>query len=198
MSSFLRAPIATRVPSEDIDTEYPDWSLAASPSMSEPTWDHDPLLSEYTRTWPASPSLPRAPIATRVPSEDIDTDHPDSSLAASPSMSEPTWDHAPDPSAKTARVNTRTWPELEPLLPSLRIAPIATRVPSEDIDTECPNWSSAASPSISWPTWVHREVPLFQSYTRTWPELEPLLLSLRIAPIATRVPSEDIDTEVPE
>ena len=48
------APIATRVPSEDIDTEYPEWSPAASPSMSAPTWVHVPPLSAYTRTWPAS------------------------------------------------------------------------------------------------------------------------------------------------
>ena len=110
--SFLRAPIATRVPSEDIDTEYPNWSLAASPSMSEPTWDHNPLLSEYTRTWPAALFM-RAPIATRVPSEDIDTDYPDWSRAASPSMSEPTWDHNP-----LLSEYTRTWPASEPV-PSL-------------------------------------------------------------------------------
>jgi surface protein len=63
------------VPSEDIDTEYADESIAASPSMSAPTWVHVPPLSAYTRTWPAvvpAPSFPVAPIATRVPSEDID------------------------------------------------------------------------------------------------------------------------------
>ena len=35
------------------------------------------------------------------------------------------------------------------VVPSLFVAPIATRVPSEDIDTECPKSSPAASPSMS-------------------------------------------------
>ena len=48
--SFPEAPMATRVPSEDIDTDRPDRSPAASPSMSPPTWVHVPPLSEYTRT----------------------------------------------------------------------------------------------------------------------------------------------------
>ena len=147
--SLSIAPIATRVPSEDIDTEYPDQSSAASPSMSAPTWVHVPPLSAYTRTCPALlpvPSLYGAPIATRVPSEDIDTESPDQSAAASPSMSAPTWVHVPPLSAYT-----RTWPASVPV-PSLRSAPIATRVPSADIDTD-PDQSSAASPSMSAPTW---------------------------------------------
>ena len=50
--------MATRVPSEDIDTDHPDLSYAASPSISAPTWVHVPLLSSYTRTWPASVPVP--------------------------------------------------------------------------------------------------------------------------------------------
>ena len=34
--SFPGAPIATIVPSADIQIEYPDWSPDASPSMSSP------------------------------------------------------------------------------------------------------------------------------------------------------------------
>eukprot|EP00982_Pelagococcus_subviridis_P001324 10642-Pelagococcus_subviridis.AAC.1 len=66
--------------------------------MSAPTWVHVPPLSAYTRTWPSllpATSLPGAPIATRVPSEDIDTAYADESIAASPSMSDPTWVHVP-------------------------------------------------------------------------------------------------------
>ena len=47
--------------------------------MSAPSCDHVPPLSEYTRTWPASvppPSFKYAPIAMRVPSEDIDNECP--------------------------------------------------------------------------------------------------------------------------
>eukprot|EP00982_Pelagococcus_subviridis_P004526 29218-Pelagococcus_subviridis.AAC.4 len=57
--------------------------------MSDPTWVQVPPLSEYTRTWPAespAPSFKRAPIATRVPSEDIDTEYPEKSYSASPSI----------------------------------------------------------------------------------------------------------------
>ena len=63
-------------------------------------------------------------------------------------------------------VYTRTWPALSPL-PSFPGAPIATRVPSGDIDTEYPDSSPAASPSMSAPSWVH--VPPLSAYTRTWP-----------------------------
>ena len=55
------APIATRVPSEDIDTLSPEKSPAASPSMSSPTWVQAPPLSAYTRTWPTSLRAPPLP-----------------------------------------------------------------------------------------------------------------------------------------
>ena len=148
LPSLRIAPIATRVPSEDIDTECPERSVPASPSMSDPTWFHTPLLSAYTRTWSLPPQSVRgAPIATRVPSDDRDIENPDSSYAAPPSMSDPTWLHVPPLSEYM-----RTWPLSYVPVPSLKGAPIATRVPSEDIDTDRPNWSPAASPSISDPT----------------------------------------------
>ena len=103
-------------------------------------------------------------------------------------MSVPTWVHVPPLSAYT-----RTWPADVPL-PSFPVAPIATRVPSEDIDTDVPELSLEASPSISAPTWV--QAPPLSEYTRTWPALEPLP-SLYWALIATRVPSDDIDTGYP-
>ena len=49
---------------------------------------------------------------------------------------------------------TRTCPALVPF-PSFAGAPTATLVPSDDNDIERPNWSPAASPSISAPFWVH-------------------------------------------
>jgi hypothetical protein len=144
------APIATRVPSGDIDIDTPELSSASSPSMSPPIWVHVPPLSEYTRTWPRLASFSVAPMATRVPSADIDTVRPAASPAASPSMSPPIWVHVPPLSEYT-----RTWPRLsdvEPLVPSFHRAPIATRVPSEDIDIDLPDSSPAASPSMSPPT----------------------------------------------
>ena len=146
-SSLKGAPIATRVPSADIETLTPNWSPVALPSMSEPIWVHVPPLSAYTRTWPASEPLPsfvEAPIATRVPSEDIDTETPDRSPPASPLMVSPILVQFPPLSEYT-----RTWPALFPY------EPIATRVPSVDIDTETPDPSPAASPSILEPICVH-------------------------------------------
>ena len=64
--------------------------------MSSPFWSHDDVLAfhSYTRTCPALlpfPLLSGAPIATTVPSDDNDTEVPDSSRAASPMMSDPNW-----------------------------------------------------------------------------------------------------------
>jgi hypothetical protein len=184
------APIATRVPSGDIDIDTPELSSASSPSMSPPIWVHVPPLSEYTRTWPRLASFSVAPMATRVPSADIDTVRPAASPAASPSMSPPTWVHVPPLSEYT-----RTWPRLA----SFSVAPMATRVPSADIDTVRPAASPAASPSMSPPIWVH--VPPLSEYTRTWPRLASFSVavpSFHEAPMATRVPSEDIDTDTPD
>jgi hypothetical protein len=95
--SFLPAPIAILLPSEERDTFFPDKSRAASPSMSLPTCDHWFELSNlYTRTWPEAspfPSFLCAPIAIMLPSEERDTEIPDLSPAASPSMSLPTCVH---------------------------------------------------------------------------------------------------------
>ena len=43
--SLYRAPIATIVPSSERLTEYPLWSLAASPSMSAPHLDQKAMLN---------------------------------------------------------------------------------------------------------------------------------------------------------
>ena len=56
---FLGAPIATRVPSEDIDTDRPDQSPSASPSMSAPTWVHVPLLSASATEHVAAVNVPK-------------------------------------------------------------------------------------------------------------------------------------------
>src|SRR5690554_3319302 len=89
-------------------TDHPDWSKAASPSISSPCCIHTPDRNLYTRTWPASvplPSLPRAPIATVKPSALKLTDQPDRSIADSPSKSAPNCVHVPD-----RNLYTLTWP----------------------------------------------------------------------------------------
>ena len=135
------------------------------------------------------PSLPNAPMATRLPSNDRDTDQPLISPDASPSISAPSWVHE-----EVLYSYTRTWPESVPP-PSFDCAPIATMLPSEDKETARPLQSPAASPSISAPSWVHEEV--LYSYTRTWPESTPFTPSFKNPPIATRLPEDDRDTDQP-
>ncbi len=121
--------MATLLPSEERDTETPDWSLPASPSISDPTCTQTPLESLYIRTWPASlpaSSLPLAPMATLLPSEERDTEYPDWSPAASPSISDPTCTQTPLES-----LYIRTWPALIPV-PPLPYAPMATILPSAE------------------------------------------------------------------
>ena len=68
------------VPSEDKETETPDESIAASPSMSSPSLVQVDPFQLYTLTWPAKDavsSFPYAPIATVVPSEDKETEIPE-------------------------------------------------------------------------------------------------------------------------
>ena len=72
---------------------------------------------------------------------------------------------------------------------------MATRLPAAFKETEMPDRSFAASPSISLPSWV--QLPLLKAYTLTWPELLALP-SLYGAPMAIRSPSAFKDTEVPE
>ena len=48
--------------------------------------------------------------------------------------------------------NTRAWPESTPFAPSLPNAPTATLFASADKDTERPEKSREASPSMSWPS----------------------------------------------
>ena len=187
--SLEGAPMATRVPSADRDTEKPDKSLAASPSMSAPTCVQESPLSSYILTWPAVPTLEGAPMAMRVPSADRDTEEPDTSFAASPLMSAPTCVQEPPLSSYIL-----TWP-VELPFPSLAGAPMAMRVPSADRDTERPEMSPATSPSISAPICV-QEPPL-SSYILTWPAKLPFP-SLKDAPMATRVPSKDRDTDSPD
>ena len=80
------------VPSLDKETEYPELSFAASPSISLPNWLQVLLAYWYTLTCPEFeplPSLLTAPMATIVPSLDKEADHPELSFAASPSISPP-------------------------------------------------------------------------------------------------------------
>ena len=74
------APIATILPSNESDTEYPELSPPASPSISCPIFTHklEFELYEYTLTCPASINTLvelffGAPIATVFPSDDNDT-----------------------------------------------------------------------------------------------------------------------------
>ena len=79
--------------------------------------------------------------------------------------------------------------------PSLEIAPIATTSPLAERETDQPEKSSAASPSISLPRCT-QAVP-FQAYTLTWPALVPFP-ELRIAPIAITRPLADRETDPPD
>ena len=84
--------MATRLPAAFKETEMPDRSFAASPSISLPSWVQLPLLKAYTLTWPELiplPSLYGAPMAIRSPAAFRETDQPDSSLLASPLTSLP-------------------------------------------------------------------------------------------------------------
>ena len=107
-------------------------------------------------------------------------------------MSAPTCTQAPVPAFQS---NTRTWPELYPL-PSSQIPPAARRDPSALRDTEWPNQSPAASPSMSAPTCTQALVPVSQSNTRTWPASVPLP-SFSNPPTARRDPSALRLTEWP-
>ena len=80
--------------------------VVASPSVTvEPPWLSYVILSEvdieYIRTCPTRalpgmvPSFAGAPTASCVPSDDNATEAPELSYAASPSMSDPSCDHAP-------------------------------------------------------------------------------------------------------
>ena len=81
-------------------------------------------------------------MATTLPSDDRLTDQPETSYAASPSISLPCFVQVPD-----THLYTRTWPEKLPLYG----APMATVLPSDDRLTEKPERSFPTSPSISLP-----------------------------------------------
>ena len=113
--------------------------------MSAPTWVHVPPLSAYTHHMAGvvTDCADRHARAVR----DIDTGAGLRGSAA-PSMCGALQIHVHALSAYT-----RTWPELEPL-PSLSGAPIATRMPSEDIDAEYPEVVCSLAVDNR-PTWVH-------------------------------------------
>ena len=80
LASLPKAPIATVCPSLDNATEFPDWSVGASPSISWPIWFQLVPSNLYTRTCPyLNPLslLKRAPIATILPKLDNDTLYPE-------------------------------------------------------------------------------------------------------------------------
>ena len=95
--SLWYAPIATRVPSSDIETDHPKLSLIAPPLMLEPTCVQTLPVYWYTLTRPdwylPEPLLPGAPAATIQEGETVPraspTDHPNLSPTVSPTISEP-------------------------------------------------------------------------------------------------------------
>ena len=119
LPSFRNPPAARRDPSALRTADHlPNKSPAASPSISAPTCTQALPFQSNTRTWPALVPLAsflEAPTARRDPSPFSDTKVPNSSPAASPSMSWPSCTQAPLPAFHS---NTRAWPELDPL-PSL-------------------------------------------------------------------------------
>ena len=200
-AACFEAPIAITEPSPERVTEMPLKSPASTPSISSPIWDQSPSTDEYsnTRTCPAlgllpsAPSFRWAPIATRVPSPDKETDLPLRSRPRSPSISEPTWLQSPSDDENS---KMRTWPA-KVSVPLLRSAAIAKRKPSAERDTAPPAWSPAVSPKISAPILLQELVPSSNSNTRTSPALAPAI-SLNLDPTATRPQSSDIDTLLPK
>ena len=93
--SLRHAPIDTVDASDDKDTDLPNWSSAASPSISVPNWFQDVPSQEKILAWPASvpfPSFKNPPIAIVFPSADKEIEeYEDISFAASPSISDPNW-----------------------------------------------------------------------------------------------------------
>ena len=73
---LLGAPMATREPSADKETEVPNSSAVASPTIAKPSWFHDEPSQSRMRTLPASLLLFGAPMANREPSADKETDLP--------------------------------------------------------------------------------------------------------------------------
>ena len=122
--------------------------------------------------------VPIAPIATRVPSEDIDTEYPD--CRPQPRR------RCRRPPGSTSRRSRRTRARgRRRAVPSFRSADRHARAVRGHRYRRT-RIVSAASPSMSAPTWVH--VPPLSAYTRTWPAL--CRCRRYGAPIATRVPSD--------
>jgi hypothetical protein len=71
-------------------------------------------------------------------------------------------------------------------------APTARRFPSSESDTDLPNLSPAAAPRMADPRGV--QFVMLKANTRT----RPLLLSKVGSPMASRLPSADSDTDVPD
>ena len=124
----------------------PETARRASPSMSSRSGSTSPL-SAYTRTWPASgryrrSSKRQSPRGFRPRTL---TQRPRiGRLSFAFDGVAPSWSNS-----HHSLSTRRTRPMLFPY------EPIATRVPSVDIDTETPDPSPAASPSILEPICVH-------------------------------------------
>ena len=124
--------------------------------MSAPSWTQSPeapavAFHRCTRACPAllpAPSLAHAPTARVVTSADSDTEIPELSSAASPSMSAPSWTQSPEAPAVAFYqcLMLRSAP-----VPSLKSAPMARMVPSADSEIETPELPPKASPSMSAP-----------------------------------------------
>ena len=83
--------MATTVPSALSDTDLPDLSFLASPSIGMPICSHSASTASHwnTRQRPVPSLCSGAPTASREPSALMETDAPLSSPAASPSTSAP-------------------------------------------------------------------------------------------------------------
>ena len=93
-----------------------------------------------------SPHFSQLPTASLEPSSDKETEPPEPSYAASPSMSSPSWDHS---FVVASKEYTRTCPLPSPLLPSFPVAPTASVEPSADKETEIPEKSHSAAVNVS-------------------------------------------------
>ena len=89
----LSSPLpATIFPFPEITAWYPNWSSAASPSISDPIWIQELLKYLNTLAWPVSVPLAWLNLALAIifkPLSDIETEVPNWSPAASPFIADP-------------------------------------------------------------------------------------------------------------
>ena len=186
------APIKTRDPSPETDTALPKLS-PAEPRKSVPICVQlDSVVSSYIRTCPASSppsSLNTAPIASREPVEESDTEVPNLLVWGSPFIGSPSRLHAGG-AAEASHWKATIRPTNVSLAPAGNLAATATRVPSRDSEIAAPNFSTAPTAAVDsklLPSCCHPTEDTVHCRTRATPE----------PPTASLNPSPERESAVP-